>query len=234
MPVSFIIVLAFSVLPVPRIEAAVIERKLKENANDPLDPQNIRDVQKTLIHAEMSNVNIRATTVRDAGKAFLHAATNDPENPDAWNATVAFVNYKSFLNAEASQKVKDVLPGVNVKTHYEESAPEGTTPAQFSIAGRVPKSEVAQFLILGQPDPDAGAAYGNDWIVVFNGAVSIDGMRLKKVIFRNDTIYYQGGPLEMTDVYFIRCTFEISPTPNSKRFVEAVLEPLPSVTFSTD
>jgi hypothetical protein len=55
---------------------------------------------------------------------------------------------------------------------------------------------------------------------------------MKKVILRNVNIFYDGGPLEMPDVYFINCTFEVKQQSNGQRLVAAVLEPPPAVTFN--
>lgn len=193
-PASFLIFLAISLLPVPRIEAAVIECKLKDNAEDPLDPQNIRDTQKTLIHAEVSKVNVRPTALQEAGNKFLSAAMEDPSNRDAWNTVIAFINYKSFLNTSLSINFRDVLPtGREITTVYKLDYPIGTTPPELKGIGSVPKSESAQLLRIGHPDPDALAPLGNDWIILRKGSVTLDNMRLRRVVFLDVNVYYKGG-----------------------------------------
>lgn len=105
------------------------------------------------------------------------------------------------------------------------------SPAKFSVLGGVPKAQAAQFLRLGESDPNASSALGNDWILADGGAVTIDNLRLRKVIFRNTYIVYSGGPLEMQDVYFLNCTFNVKQQPNGRALVTAALKPSPATTF---
>jgi hypothetical protein len=234
-PAFFLVFLACWLLPVSGIEAAAVERKLKDTADDPLDPENLKETKRTLIRAEVSKVKIHPTVVQDAGNKFLNAAVNNPDNPDAWNATLAYVNYKSFLNTSLSVKVSSAFPsGIKFTTTYHFLTPPGTSSPEFSVVGDVPAggAESAQFGDIGKPDLNASNLIANDWIIAAGGALILDGMRFKKVIFRNVEIYYNGGPLEMNEVYCLGCTFNITQTPNGKRFVERFLDPSPSIKFN--
>lgn len=228
-PVAVMLFLVVALLPVPELEAAVIERKLKENAEHPYDPESMKDTSRTLIHAEVANINLRPTVVESTGKKFLNAAEGDP---NAWNTTIQVLNYKSFLNVSLTVETKNVLPeGTILKTVYSYRSPKGTTPPRFSVAGAVPREEAAQFAVMGLPDPDASVPIGNDWIMLDDGAITLDNMLMKKVAFRKVQIFYEGGPLILHGVYFLSCTFNITQNPNGQRFVLAALKPPPATDF---
>jgi hypothetical protein len=228
-PVALLLFFVVAFLPVPRLEAAIIERKLKKNAEHPYNPQSMKETSHTLIHAEVENINLRPTVVESAGKKFLNAADG---NPSAWNTTVQFLNYKSFLNVSLTIESKNVLPvGTHLETRYNLRWPKGTTQARFSVSGAVPRDQAAQFAVMGLVDPDASIPIGNDWIIATDGAITLDNMLMKKVIFRNVQIFYEGGPLIMHGVYFLSCTFNIIQSPNGQRFVLAALKPAPATDF---
>jgi hypothetical protein len=228
-PVSVLLFMVLAFLPVPRIEAAVIERKLKENAEHPYDSQSMREASRTLLHAEVEKINLRPAVVESTGKKFLGVAASDP---DAWNTAIACLNYKSFLNVSLTIQSTDVLPvGTRLTTEYTTHWPTGGKEATFSVAGSVPRDRAAQCTEIGKPDPNASVAFGNDWIVVRDGDFTLDNMLLKKMICRKVQIFYAGGPLIMHQVYFLGCTFTIEQTPNGQGFVLAGLKPSPATDF---
>lgn len=56
---------------------------------------------------------------------------------------------------------------------------------------------------------------------------------MKNVIFKDTEITYDGGPVDMQNVFFVNCTFNIVKKPNGKNFATSVLASLPS-TFQSE
>jgi hypothetical protein len=63
--------------------------------------------------------------------------------------------------------------------------------------------------------------------------VKLDGYRLKNIIFKDVKVLYEGGPVEMENVYSVNCTFEVSRRPNGQSFASTVLASSPATTFQT-
>jgi hypothetical protein len=72
-------------------------------------------------------------------------------------------------------------------------------------------------------DKDAGKALGVAYLFGYGGGVVLDGMQLRNVVFRDVRIVYSGGPLKMTNVFFLNCTFEMKPEVNTLKLASAAL-----------
>jgi hypothetical protein len=81
-------------------------------------------------------------------------------------------------------------------------------------AAQAAPSEIGLFVVEG----------GTDSIV-------LDGMYMKNVVLRNAKVIYEGGPVRLENVYFIKCSFTFASTPTVLAFEEAVLQTA-SVNFS--
>jgi hypothetical protein len=176
--------------------------------------------------AKKESITVKPEVVETVGTKLVKAG-----NMDAWNTALDFVNYKSFLNFSLSIQVRTVVGDGTLTTVYNWNTPNGMARAKFSIAGAVPQGNAAHFRSIGKPDPNESSALGNDWIIVDGGGLVIDGMDMRKVIFRNVYILYDGAPLQMQDVYFINCTFQIKQQSNGERLALAVLRPAPATTL---
>ena len=153
-------------------------------------------------------------------------------NPDAWDAALACANYKSFLNGYLVVSITTMKGEEPVTTHYHFKSSSQFGSPQQTVAGRVPPTQAAKFLIMGEADSNASLAAGPDWIIFDGGGISLDNMEAKRVIFRNVYIFYTGAPLKMQDVYFIGCTFVIERQDNAPNLVFTLLEPPAKVTFA--
>lgn len=61
--------------------------------------------------------------------------------------------------------------------------------------------------------------------------MTLDGYRLKNVVFDNVTVVYRGGPLIMESVYFVNCKFELQKDDRGQKFAQDILDHVPA-TFS--
>ena len=123
------------------------------------------------------------------------------------------------------------MPVVNagfVHTHYDITAVDGHVPSTEHL-GKAPIANAAKLEHIDKPN-NAGYEFGDQWVLVANGSVSIDGMRMKNVILANVEVYYDGGPLVLDNVYFVNCTFHMVVHPRSQSLAIAFLGSATSVT----
>ncbi|MGH9598966.1 MAG: hypothetical protein ACRD27_03830 [Terracidiphilus sp.] len=55
---------------------------------------------------------------------------------------------------------------------------------------------------------------------------------MKRILIENAEIVYDGGPLQMEDVYFVNCTFTFAHQRNDELLAESLLSPDAKTTFS--
>ncbi len=206
----------------------VAARRIKEAGSQ--TPQQLSselpDLKSLAVAARSADLKVQPQAVEEVGTKLIAIGS-----ADAWDTAIDFLNYKSFLNASLTVKYREVgTPGETVYTEYRPIPVPGIRVPQFGVLGAVPSEEAARFLRIGDPNPNSNR--GNDWIIAEGGALIIDHMRLKKVIFRNVYISYSGGPLEMENVYFLNCTFGVKQQPNGQGLVAAILKPPPATTFT--
>ena len=202
---------------------------LKKAAENPADPQNINDAKLILSEAKAARVLIPPHTIEFTGKRFVEATQT---NPDAWNAALTFVDYKSSINPSLPNTPNISEADARVlRTDYAVKFPYPRAPRpEVRVFGIVPEADAAQFNEIGV---NANALHeGNRYIVAQGGDVLIDGLQLKSVVFVNTHIYYRGGPIILSNVYFLNCTFEIEQSANAQGLAVALLAPVPSTSFN--
>jgi hypothetical protein len=212
----------------PLIEKLTAQRLDEARTLSPKDLiAHLPELRNLATIARTEKITVKPEAVAEVGKKLV-----DARSADAWNTAVNFLNYKSFLNVLLSVRVNSVVGTGTLQTKYIETVPTGQQGAHFSIAGVVPREQAAQFLTIGGPDPNSDNPLGNDWILASDGSLIIDNIQMKKVIFRNVHVVYNGGPLRMQDVYFLDCTFEVRQRSNGEALAVAVLNPSPATTFT--
>jgi hypothetical protein len=96
------------------------------------------------------------------------------------------------------------------------------------VAGALPSADAARMDRIGL-DRNADKPFGNQWILLFGGGFTLDGLELKHVVFRDVHVGYDGGPIEMEDVYFFNCTFDLRRTVGGENLAVAFLNAEPSI-----
>jgi hypothetical protein len=204
--------------------------RLQQNATDPTSARSVADVRQVLETAQKKNFKIPSDVVQATGAKFIQAAQT---NPNAWNAALAFIDYRSFLN---DVKIKEPPTAQSVQTfltHYD-ILYRGSSVHVYTVPPLVPQDEAAQLHRLDLPNKNIGIPFGPSFILAEDGEYVLDGMYMRRVIIRNSRVVYDGGQVVLDDVYFINCTFEIPQHPNGVNFATAFLAPTPSMTFKAD
>jgi hypothetical protein len=213
---------------IPRAEALITERRLQETSKTPDDPQSARKARQVLSEAQAAGILAARSTVEQVGKKYISAGK---DNPAAWEAAIAFVNYKSFLNGYLSIPVlTQAGPVLHTDYHFKSSVAFGDP--QQSVAGRVPKEQASQFRVIGEHDLNPSNTFGNDLIIFEGGGISLDNMEVRRVVFRNLHIFYTGAPLQMEEAYFVNCIFHVEQEHNSPGLLTATLRPSPATSFT--
>jgi hypothetical protein len=233
-PVSALFLFILTLVPVSKVEAAVIERRLKESADNPFNPQNANDAEKTLIHAETSNIKLRPNVVEKTGKKFLDAAETESD-PRAWDTALSFLDYRSFLNTDAQPILRDPQDDEPIfHTYYYDKWVEGTEHTPMRVFGKVPLAQSARLNLIGR-NFQAGRTFGNAFLLIEgtggNDSVYIDGMDMKNILIRHANIFYEGGPVIMENICFVNCAFRLIQNSTTAQLAAKVLES-PCITFT--
>jgi hypothetical protein len=184
----------------------------------------LAELKHLAVFARTQNVAIKPEVVKKVGQKLV-----DEGGAAAWDAALTFLDYKSFLNSSTGIPVKSENL-VSTTTHYYIQTLANTPQPHFQVAGVVPKSDAARFNHIGV-DFNKDSDTGNAFIVGDGGSVVLDDLELKNVVLHNVHIYYQGARVNLTNVYFINCTFTIIQQSNGTGLALAVLDPAPSTNF---
>ncbi len=203
---------------------------IKRASLRPGDPQSAEQVKQIVQKAVKQGERIDSTVVSEAGAKFVDASKNAPE---AWDAAIALINYKSFLDAS--------LPGVPVTretqwvppTTYNIAVPyKGAARTEIAVMEAATGDQAARLDYIGV-DQNAGKPIGNQYIVAEGGNALIDNVHMRNVIWVNVHIYYRGGPVIMENVYFLNCTFTVDLAPRGQEFAKAFLATSPAMSFKS-
>ena len=207
--------------------------QLRQIVSSPINTQNAKLARQIAISAKSEGRAIDPGLVEETGKKLI---SSSHQVPDAWGTAVQFLNYKSFRN-QFSNLIPDSRNATPRKgSQYRGFLPnEGKNPFYISIGavGTAPINTAAEFHPIGE-DPNQNMEFGDAVIFVQSDALQLDNMQMRNVVLKDSRILYDGGPLLMSNVFFVNCTFEVKETRYSQGLLMAALAPNPSTTFSTN
>jgi hypothetical protein len=210
---------------VSNISKGIDELRLTKASENPTDPQSVQEVKRILAEAKAAKIRMSPEVVTTTAAKFIDAAQI---HPGTWEAALAFVNYKSFLNR--SPIPEDQWAGIrdSFTSRYSRSIPlpgHGKRP-EITPVGEAPKDREAIIQVIDAPFV-SNDKNGNRLVVLHDGDVLLDGTELRHVIVINAHVVYKGGPLIMQDVYFVNCTFDLPQQANTQNLATAILERIP-------
>jgi hypothetical protein len=229
---------------------------LQRLAAGPHTSQNSKQVAEVLEGIKKSGNQVGPSVISDTGKRFIDAAKN---NSDAWDAALAFLGYRTFLNAAdvpAVSNVSNTSPHIEVPstlpmqfirapdagpfhwvTFFDNGPIKPGTNAHISSTLQDPvlPSMAAHFERIGQKLNEGAPLnpVAPRWIIVdgHNEAfIRLDNEWLRNVTIKNTRIVYMGGPIQLENVYFIDCTFDMQITNRAVDLARKILDS-PSVTI---
>jgi hypothetical protein len=198
----------------------------------PDDPQSIKQVEKVVQTALQQGKRIDPAIVSQAGNKFVDATTKTPE---AWNGAVALLNYRSFLNVGTAPQLQRISPD-EVKGfdfNYTYYAMKGSPLGESFWIGLSRVPDLPEMHPLTEPNENTRATVGPSFVVYKNVRLLLDNMFMKNIIIQDSRIVYRGLPMELHNVYFVNCTFEVSREARGEQFAKAVFSLSPAVTLKT-
>lgn len=184
--------------------------------------------------AKQAKIAIDTSDIKQTGARIIEKSRSDPE---AWDAALAFLDYRSFLAS-----ISFTLPAGEIRqisdpvvTHYDfgNNMLNFGKGATLATIGLIESADLPQIHQIFSPDENAGAKRGPIFLLLTGADLVLDNLYLKKLIIVNSHIIYRGGPITLENVSFINCTFEIDRRPAGQSFAGAVLESSPAMTFGT-
>ncbi len=186
------------------------DMKIRDLSQRPVSNESIGAINKALNEAKDANLKLSDETIQEAGNRFLLLAS--AKNRAAWDAALAFLDYRSSLNINSLPLALTPSTGTS---KYRESVtiipnpdhPEMHAAFQVSFAGGHESSEKsARLESLDKPQSE-GSEFA---FYIVDGALDtivLDRAYMKHVVIRNADVQYDGGPIRLEDVYFVNCTF---------------------------
>ena len=219
---------------VAKMEGKLEILKIQSLATQPQKGGNAKKTSEILNAAKKEGTKFEPDLITDAGKQFISIGGSS-SNPDVWNAVQAFLDYRSFLNANLAPPTdkfapldKDPLPWAffwQIKTQPTKAN------VTFTTGERAPAERAAVMEAIGSP-LNVNEKFGHEFLRISGSATfGLDGLRMKNIIFKDIKIAYEGGKVEMENVYFVNCTFEVTRRPNGQNFASSVLASAPATTF---
>lgn len=212
-----------------QVAGLLAPQRLQSAASNPTDPKNVSQVTKILQDAQKRNQIIEAPILASVGAKFIEVSQT---TPNAWNAAISLLDYRSFLNKDFVPDVGQLTPWKSTNTYtvavrvYPEAFSNRKPPGEvysstisiWVAGGKTPDNKSARLEELDKPQ--SGSSDVAYFVVdgASSAAISLDGVYMRNVIIRNVTVVYNGGPLRLENVYFVNCKFQLDPTQRTKAF----------------
>lgn len=209
-----------------QIDNALSLIQIQQAASDPADKNGASEAKKVIDAARLDSVQLPPDLILQAGAKFVRGSY---QNPPAWDAAIAFVNYRSHSIAQA--QTFPTPEGALETAASSLAAPPTEHLPSISAKGEAPEEAAARIFRIGEV-PNQAVKTGAAYDFAQGGGIVLDKMGLKNVVLIGVHIVYQGGPVHLDHVFFVNCTFEMPRVDNTRNLALALLAPEPSTTFS--
>jgi hypothetical protein len=221
----------------PLIRDGLIKR-IAQVSRNPGDLHSIQEAKKILASAKAANTKLDQTIIKNAGKKFIEAAK---ETPDAWNAALALLDYRSLLNSDLGPPLINPRPAESIcyvtsKTHILTTEPVDENAVWKSqrisaVGGGLSDDAAAHMEEIGKSVKRCGVQFLIFEMPNTSNELLLDGLSLKNVVIRDTRVAYHGGRILLENVYFVNCTFDFPSAPASSSLASAILD-APAITFN--
>jgi hypothetical protein len=192
--------------------------QLSDLAAAPITTQTVKKAVELVAKAEETKQDLDPATVSSAGQKFAEVSLSQPE---AWQAATALLNYRSSLNPGFPDfSTKKQEKPVSTVTSYS------TQNNKLGVARWVGMSKspnVPELYELGSKNLNEENPNGPAYLVVQGGTLTLDNFRIKRVVFVNAVVVYDGGKTSLEDVYFVNCSFKIARQEKGIQFASAAI-----------
>ena len=210
------------------LEERLSSLELRVYSAGPVTAASAAGVMAAINNHIANRVKLPLDQVVDLGRRYTAASES---TPGAWDAALALISYKSLLNTAPNLTTTNQQAPVGGGILYVMEVPQGKARPMLAFGPIVPLDQAAIFRQIGTSQVPP-ASVGNSFVKITGGALVVDSLELRAVVFENVEIHYDGGPIRMSNVYFLNCRFVLKNAPNSQRFATAALTPGSSTTFT--
>ena len=166
-----------------------------------------------------------------ANQKLIEAASDQPA---AWNALTESLNYRgSSPNGSHVPSLQPTPDGFNTVYNFLSSVPLGPDQLHVTWLGVALSPNVAEAHPLDQPSLNINQKKGPQFLLVTDAQLMLDNMLLKNVIIKKSEVLYKGKPMDLENVRFFDCSFNIAKLPAGLRLATALLHD-ESITLKVD
>jgi len=182
------------------IQNSVTLASFKVAVSGPPNRETARTVTTILQTATRGKMSLPSDDISEGGQKFIAASSKIPE---AWGASLAFLDYRSFLNIAEAPKLKDGKPdesfaqrfGSHIRTPKTGNYEEAIHAQQALLFGDLVTDN---FAVMERMEGPLNATKGYQFIVYRiqqhpESELVLDGLHMRNVIVENTTVTYLGG-----------------------------------------
>jgi hypothetical protein len=190
---------------------------LKRSASLP-DKQFLESLPQLRAVVQYASENKTPAPVKeigDTGKRTIALASANPDSAElAWNTTQALLRYRTVVNGlNPPSVVSGAMPIPDYRTKYTFTSDGMPSPEVASTSPGVPREQAAALDAIGQ-DLNKDSRVGPGYLILQGGNIVFDGMHMKNLVLISVHVIYRGGPLQMENIIFLNCTFQVAQHPN--------------------
>lgn len=233
--VSSSVLVFLDAVSAPFLEGSIFERRLRSLTQKvPLSENTVNQIAASFNSVDASKVKIPNRTREAVTTALKRTVEVHPALSNA--VTSAEAALASYLTGNSPEDLQAVLAARRLraeatgKTFAFEPIATNTGPDNYQTTEISRQPNVARMERIDHPLPLA-SDYGPGFLVVQGLTATLDGYNLRRVIFRNTKVVYRGGPLILEQVYFIKCEFQLYPSPNTSKLLASLTSAGP-ISFS--
>lgn len=188
----------------------VLNQLKRVSAGSPTDSSNQQSAKILAAALKNAAVPLPEDAIREAGMRFLEAGA-----PSAWEVGIRFLEYKTNLNIPTpsiGKTIKDAGFQNWIVTIKSGNPPQPNSSKLVSYWDTVPAVDAAVIGPIGDTrnrDLSHGPGFFKVEAAEPGARMMLDGQRIRRAIFVGLEVIYDGGPVQLEDVWFVNCTFRI-------------------------
>jgi hypothetical protein len=188
---------------------------------------SFHSIPKLLNEASKKGMLPNAASLEDAGKNLLRAIKEGQEPVAAWEGLTTLADYRTQENVRSAPPEATNLTTSGAGNYHGEYSVKVIPGFPNPISGiifspvLVARDQAAYARSIG--DPDGRRGQNLPLFVGFTGSITLDDALWKNVVAKDATVAYHGSQLQLKNIYFLNCKFQIDSNANGQALMNAVL-----------
>ena len=193
----------------------LLDRSAQNIIKNPTAPA--ADLKDAANHLQQRKIEVPLQEVVSTGKTLL--ASGQP-NPEQWQAFLAFVGYRSFLNGPGDQQAT-TMSHETTTYHLQPFPGKKTGELRASNLG-VPMEQAARIEEIGK-NLNENVKTAPPVLFITGGAILLDNQFLRHVQLQNVEVHWSNNHVILDDVVFINCSFVFDNNSPGRKLGETIL-----------